>query len=408
MSSFDLLDKVPSEELHQAFTKFELNGKAYFGNSNDLESYDFTNSQNILTPLSIPGGVLRSGGQFCDVDISSSSCLHKIDDIVLSCDISNANATNPALVVPFPYILNRVEISFDGRVVETLYSDNLFTQTLMNTSEIIAQRAITEGFSTTTYGPDGVGIVALSQRNYQLPIHCNISKLFMPTTNSVRLRFYFNGGSAIMTSTSVATANDLSLVSLNVYLQGRLFSSDVKNMLVSRYRSASHISRGIIRRYQLINLGPTTSGVQVSQTLSAYTGTFCFLRMVLKATGATQENVCANNWKAFLNNTLIDSSGQAWAFQNIPDQLIRNVWIPSKYNTLTTTTVNMHELDFCVDPMGSFRYLKDSGSLFMDGRYLAKPTPAVTASGGLDLIICSLQECLVVQQPNGTIDIKEQ
>lgn len=409
MSSFDLLDKTPDESLHNPFEKFTIGGKTYYANSADLEQYDFTSCQNILSPLSFNSNILQTGGGFIDVDISGQTCVHHIDDLVLNMVVQNTSSTNPALLLPMPYVINRVEIQMNGgQNVETIYSQNIMTTTINSTDEINANRAISEGYDPATYGPDGTGILASSSRSYNMPLHSFLSKLFFPVVASCKLRIYFNGGSSVLTSASVATASNLIMQSFNIYLQGRCYAPHIVNMLIQRYRQATHISRGIIRRYQLINLGATTAGVQLSQTLSAFTGTFVYLRCLLLATGATQENQLPNNFKAWQNISLINSAGTPWSFQNIPQDLIRYVWNPSKYNSKATTVVNQLELDFAADPYASFKQMKDTGSLFMDGRYLLKPTPNVTAAGGLDLIVCSLQECLVCVNPNGSVEIKEQ
>ncbi len=407
-SSFDLLDKVDDSMLHEPFQEFKLaNGKSYFGNSGDLESYAFTNTYNVLTPLSLNSNLLANGGQYIDIDISGQSMVHRIDNLTLSVNIRNNNATNPALLLPLAYVLNRCEIMCDGAIKETIYSDNLFTQTILSTDELNSQSAIAEGYNPLTYGSDGTGVAALSSRTYSLNIHTFLNKLFMPTVNNARIRFYFNGGASILTTTSVATAGDLVVESLNIYLQGRVYDSEVKNMLIKRFRSGTHISRGIVRRQQIINLGATTAGVQLSQTLSAFTGSFIFLRCLLKNTGASNQSVLPAAYNAWRDISLIDSSGAPFAFQNIPQALIRNTWIPSKYNSKATTVVNMLEIDYSADPVNSFKTFRNAGVTFLDGKYLLKPTPATTVAGGQDLYILSCQETLIMQNPNGTVDVRE-
>lgn len=404
--NFELLNKVDPNLLHESYTEFKLGDKTYWGNNFDLSHPEYMNTYNILTPLSLNSNMLSSGGgQYCDVDVTGGSTVHKCDTLTLSVKIRNNNATNPAIVVPLSYILNRIEILTDGKTSESLYSDNLFLQSLLSSQEYINQAAKTEGFNPSTYGIDAAGIPALSSRTYSLNIHSFIQKLFLPTCNSIRLRFYFNGGSSIMSSTSVATANDLVCESLNVYLQGRVYNSDIKRQLVSRFRSATHISRGIIRRHQVISLGAVTASQEYSQTISSMTGNMVFLRVYMKTTGATQQNVLPNAQIAFQDISLLDSSGQAHGFQNIPAQLISNTFIPSKYMTLSTTVVPFLELDFSDSPREVFQYQNSRGTLFMDGRFLIKGRAA--ASGNFDLYCDSLQEVLVSQLPNGQINIQE-
>lgn len=403
--NFELLNKVDPDLLHESYTEFKLGDKTYWGNNFDLSHPDYYNVVNILTPLSLNSNMLVNGGAYVDVDITGGSTVHKCDTLSLSVTIRNNNATNPAIVVPLAYILNRIEILTDGRTTESLYSDNLFLQTCLSTDEQNAQSAKTEGYNPLTYGIDSVGIPALSSKTYSLNIHSFIQKLFLPVCNSIRLRFYFNGGSAIMSSTSVATANDLVCESLNVYLQGRVYDSDVKRQLVSRFRSATHISRCVIRRHQVISLGAVTSGAEWSQTISAMTGNMVFLRCYLKTTGATQQNVLPNAQIAFQDISLIDSSGSPYGFQSIPADLIKNTWMASKYMTRSTTILPFLELDFSDSPREVFQYQNSRGTLFMDGRYLIKGRAA--SSGNYDLFVDSLQECLVSQLPNGTINIQE-
>ena len=267
-------------------------------------------------------------------------------------------------------------------------------------NEKIAVDAVAQGFNPTTFAPDTTGIPANSTRSYQLEIHSAIQKLFIPTTNNLRIRCYF-AGPTMMQSTSTATIANLTVVSANLYLQGRVFEDSVANMLKKRFREGMHLSRGICRRMQTIPL-TSVSGSVFSQTLSAFTGHMLLYQFAMVPQGAQNESICPNNWKAFNWITLQDSAGKPYGLSQIPQDLIRYSLMPSKYNTSSTTQVNFLEIDFCDNPVLCYESMVNRGDRDDDGksRILVNPN----YSGNIDLTILSLQESLVVQHPSGRVE----
>lgn len=400
----DLLNKVDGLSLVEVFEKFNVGGKSYFARVSDLARMPYNASYAIVTPISFNQNILQSGG-YVDFDIPNN--LGKIDSIVFQMTVHNTDAVNALGLLPLEFLISRVEIMCNGSLKETIYSQNLYTSDILSTSEMNAQYALGNGYNAATYNV-AANIAASASKYLQSEIQCFLEKLYMSTLQNtqIRIRVYFNNGSSVITSTSPAAYTAAQVSNMNVYVRGREFTPEIKAKLDRRFLTDSHFSRVTLRRQQIINLGAVTAGTYVNQTLSAFTGHFNYLRLLLLPSGANQETQLAPSYVALSTVTLQDSGGRPWAFSDIPGQLILQSFMPQLYNTLATTVVNPYELDFCTDPVYTFNSGCNTGTLTMDGRFLLKFRSAANVANA-DLFILSLQEAVLIQQPSGEISVLE-
>ena len=402
----EIINKVDAISLVEQFTEFKVGNKNYFARTQDLEKMPYNSCASIITPISFNQNVLVNGG-YIDYDLSGTIC-HKIDSIVVQATIKNTDAVNALGLLPLQFLINRVEVFCNGSLKETIYSQNLYTSDILSTSEMNAQYALTNGYNASTYNVAS-NIAASGTKYLQTEIQCFLEKLYMPVLQNtqVRLRVYWNSGSSTITSTSPAAFTAIQMNNTNIYLRGREFTPEIKSRLDNRFRTDSHVSRCVLRRQQVLNVGAVSAGSYINQTLSAYTGSFYYLRVVVLPPGANQETQLGPSYQSLTSITLLDSGGRPWSFQDMPGQLILNSLMPQVYNTLATTVVNCYELGFASDPAYTFLTGRNTGDLRLDGRWQLKINPNFTNAGGADLYILSMQEAVLIQSPSSDIQVLE-
>lgn len=403
-----MADTIDVNEKTTPYVQMKLNdGSTAYVKEDSLDFYDYKSELNILNPVS--GQLSPTNSTYVDFDLNAAG-VHRIDNVFFSVTITNTDAVNAMLLMPLSFLINRVELLCNSATVATLYSQDLFTQTLMSDSEMLAVRGLAEGFvvnpSTGALTADTTTLAALASRTYSLPIHSFLSQAFMPIlkTNNAKIRVYFNAGSTLVQSTSVAAYTAISYGTPLVHIQGRVYGRKTLDRLMEEYRKAPHMARCIIRREQRINVGAVTGGSEYQQLLGALTGSYSLLRFSLLPSGAQQENQIA--YRQLSEISLFDSVGRPWSFAQISDALIRQQIIPSKNNTLITKANYLYELPFARDPVGAFQTNRSAGSVYMDGRWYIRFKPAAN-SAGVDLIINGHEYAVFRQDPDGSVKIMQ-
>lgn len=403
-----MADTIDVNEKTTPYVAMKLqDGSTAYVKQDSLDFYDYKSELNILNPVS--GQLSPTNSTYVDFDLNAAG-VHRIDNVFFSVTITNTDAVNALLLMPLSFLINRVELLCNSATVATLYSQDLFLQTLMSDSEMLAVRGLSEGFvvnpTTGALTADTTTLAALASRTYSLPIHSFLSQAFMPIlkTNNAKIRVYFNAGSTLVQSTSVAAYTSISYGTPLIHIQGRVYGRKTLERLMEEYRKAPHMARCIIRREQRINVGAVTAGSEYQQLLGALTGSYSLLRFSLLPSGAQQENQIA--YRQLSEISLFDSVGRPWSFAQISDALIRQQIIPSKNNTLIAKANYLYELPFARDPVGAFQTNRSAGSVYMDGRWYIRFKPAAN-SAGVDLIINGHEYAVFRQDPDGSVKIMQ-
>lgn len=382
-----------------------------YAKRDSLEFLDYSNDLSILLPVA--GQISATNASYIDFDLTNASS-HRFDNLFLEVPVSNSHATDLIIPMPLSFMINRVELLTNNSTVATMYSNDLFTQTLVSNTDTLINRGVSEGFSTSvglaTYGQisaDVIGVPAGTTRKYSLPIHSFLTQCFGPILkqNNFKVRVYFNQGNALIASfAGAATIANVVFGTATLYVQGRVYGRKTLDKLVEEYRKAPHIARTIIRRQQIINMGSVSAGVQYSQLLGSLTGAMSTLRVTLvdynSASPAT-----AFSYKQLNDLTLLDSAGKPWSFQSMPDSLLRQQVLCSKYDSVIDSHNFLYELPLGRDPLKTFQSNVSSGSLYMDGRWTLKFTPTANSANVVSLYVNAHEYAAVKQLPSGAIEI---
>lgn len=346
-------------------------GNTVYIKKDSLDYYDYQSTLNILNPVS--NSLSSTAGGYVDFDLTSAS-VNRVDNAFFTITIQNVNVADDLIMMPLPFVISRIELIANSNTVSTLYSQDLFLQTIRSDSETLFNRGISEGFEVDTVtgvlGPDTTAIAALGVRTYSLPIQSFLSQVFMPTlkTNNMRIRIYFNSGTALTVSTTTATFADISYLQPTLYLQGRVYGRKTLSRLYKEYVQFPHVSRIVLRRQQILPSQAMTGGSQYQQLLGALTGSYSTIRVSLIDSAITTSEINFA-YRQIQSLSLIDSVGRPWGFQDMPDALLRQQVLPSKYDTLISAANYLYELPLSRSPLASFQSNRESGSRYMDGRW---------------------------------------
>lgn len=384
-----------------------------YAKRDSLEFLDYSNDLSILLPVA--GNISATNASYVDFDLTNASA-HRFDNLFFEIPVSNTAPLLADLIIPMPlsFMIDRIELLTNNNTVATMYSNDLFTQTLVSNTDTLINRGVSEGFSTSvglsTYGTisqDVIGVPFGTTRKYSIPIHSFLTQCFGPILkqNNFKVRVHFNQGNALVASFGGAsTIANLVFGTPTLYVQGRVYGRKTLDKLMNEYRKAPHIARTIIRREQMINMGSVTAGVQYSQLLGSLTGAMSTLRVTLvdynSASPATKFA-----YKQLNNLTLLDSAGKPWSFQGLPDSLLRQQVMCSKYDTVIDSNNFLYELPLGRDPLKTFQSNVSSGSLYMDGRWTLKFTPTANSANVVSLYVNAHEYCAVRQNPTGSIEI---
>lgn len=401
-----MADTIDVNEATTRFVPMQTAAGLVYVKQDSLNFYDYKSELNVLNPVS--GQLTPLNSTYVDFDLNASG-VHRVDNAFFQVTITNTDGANALALVPLAFLISRVELLCNSATVATLYSQDLFLQTIMSDSEMLAVRGLSEGFTvnptTGVLSADTSTIAASASRTYSLPIHTFLTQAFMPIlkTNNMKFRIYFNSGTTLVQSTSVAAYTAISYSAPTLFIQGRCYGRKTLDRLLEEYRKAPHMARCIIRRQQIINVGAVTAGSQYQQLLGALTGSYSLVRFSLLPSGAQQEQQLA--YRQMNSISLIDSAGRPWSFQQMPDSLLRQQVIPSKNNTLIAKSNFIYELPFARDPVGAFQTNRSAGSIYMDGRFSVYIVPTATAAGGVDLYANAHEYAVFRQDPDGSIKI---
>lgn len=386
-----------------------------YAKRDSLEFFDYNSELNVLLPVA--GTINANNASYVDFDLTNTSC-HRYDNLFLEVPVTNTGAST-IVMMPLSFMISRIELLCQSATVATMYSYDLFTQTMVSDMDTLINRSVSEGFGINTLsGAIGVdtdvvsagyvaGVTAGSTRKYSLPIHSFLNQCFGPILkqNNFKVRVYFNQGNSLVASFGGATTiANVQFGTPTLYVQGRVYGRKTLERLLDEYRKAPHIARCIIRRQQIISLGSVTGSVQYSQLLGSLTGSMSTLRFSLvdynSAAPAT-----ALTPSALTEITLLDSSGRPWSFQSMPNSLLRQQVGPSKYQTAAFNGNYIYELPLCRSPLSAFQNNLSAGSLYMDGRWNVKFTPTANSTHVVNLYVNAHEYAICKQSPNGSIEI---
>lgn len=391
------IDEI-AEDKYLAVSRFNVNGsnKLVHRDSQRAPRQKFTIAN--ISPNNVPGNAFQSAGSFATFDISTDH-IHVPDQFTLKMDITNTDGTNTYTAMPAPYLISYIEVRIDSSVVETIYSDDLYKETLlMYNQEELEVRGPSMNIDPATYDANGA-IATSGSVSYYLPFRNCLSKsLFMPAvTNKVRLFVYFRNGPQ---EAGDGLASALQLDNLTLYLSGVRYSDVIANRLLNRYKASPHVVRSLVRRdgsVQVSNVETT----KFKQSLDSLTGKFAFFNLMLidqASTGSARYTPLE-----FSDITLLTSAGVPVNVQDLPETLLRNIFPSELLLGQGSSVKRVINYPLCDNPELTFCRRIASGYEQMNGKYNLQITPNLGASTNVNVSITAYQYCQIETTTNGTV-----
>lgn len=265
-----------------------------------------------------------------------------------------------------------------------------------------------------TAAPGATLVVRAKYRNFLAD-----SLYYFPVSQTEpRLRFYT--GNNIQTTHSAGIATVPTLVSVNTYLRGTMLDPDIRANLTQQYNNRVSMTRTIVYERQTFALN-ITDGIQVSdQLLTAITGTYAWLFVIVSESAPTQEKLYsdyrASNraiWKKLSDITLLDSNQRPWNFTNIPTSYLNNeVWGDHWKSAMT------FEKEIYLVPFSECCQLTrdrgvDNGTMYLDGNWTLRFTPQnvltynpIAVPQAAQLIVLGARVCHFSQTPRGGVSFE--
>lgn len=398
-------------------------GSYVYVKKDSLTYFDYYNNLNLINPTS--GSINPSVASFLDFDFLST-IVDRIDNLFFSVTISNSNA---AAIYPLPlqYQLNRIEIMFQGSTVATYYSPNLLFPLLESDTETLQAQGRASGFyiapadaAPITYGqllpeaasPQGFGAYGIAAttgvRTYTMPLNINFLNSIWCNklqNGNLRIRMYFNQGSALVTSTNTAYAS-LTYSNPVITVQGRTYSGKTRERINQEYNAAPHLARSSIARYMNSGLGTSiTAGTQYQVLLGALLGQFSKIDVQYYSASnpAVSEDVLKFN--TLRNISLINSAGVPYGYQQIDGTLIQQQIIPSKYDSSFSAFNPLYMFSFARNPLLTLVKSEQTGSYPLDGRASLYLVPNAAATTATTLIVVGQENVILKQNTDGSLEL---
>lgn len=198
--------------------------------------------------------ILQTGGtssifsgnqQQSDYILTNIDCLCHFEKMSVRLNITNNDATNPAILLPSQYLLNYFEVLLENGQVETVYNHNIFydnfylkrnDEEIYNTSNLYQS---TGGFNGTAYS-SGLTIPAggTSIVYVDLPNLFTKNQIFVKALAKdigIRCQWHSTG----MTSASLSTR--ISVSDADLLISGVKYSDYVQSQLLNRYKQIDHV-----------------------------------------------------------------------------------------------------------------------------------------------------------------------
>lgn len=403
-------------ETSNAYTRVEgPRGVAYVKNSS-LEFHNYSNQYSSIQPQNFT--VTSTNGSSVDIDLTS--CLSsRVRRIWLEVELRNNDAVNALHPVPLPFLLNQssaVQLLVNNQSAESMGQYDIWSWLMMQDFDYVAGQTKGMGFEFSGANnylvvADSVGIPANSSRKYTMELNIGaLKQIYFPivATNNVKLKIVFNAGNTLLTAADITAGRsvaDLAFVGLNVYTAGQKYAPAIESRITKQYREADHYCRVVCNRQLQLNLGPVTSGTYLTQILGALTGSQIKMSLMLVNTGATNEKVF--NFDPLTSVSLYDAGGRLYSFNDQSGSLISQQYGVCELDSLQSAFNNVYTLSFCKDVKSTVWNQSSSGSLYFNGKNKIVFKVGATVAGGEDLFVSTLEEKILVQFKNGSIQLFE-
>lgn len=400
-------------ETSNAYTRVEgPRGVAYVKNSS-LEFHNYSNQYSSIQPQNFT--VTATNGSSVDIDLTS--CISsRVRRIWLEVELRNSSLVSAIHPVPLPFMLNQssaVQLLVNNQSAESMGQYDIWSWLLMQDFDYVAGQTKGMGFEfagANDYNvvADSVGIPINSSRKYTMELNIGaLKQIYFPivATNNVKLKIVFNAGATLLTAADIALLPSLSFVGLNVYTAGQKYAPAIESRITKQYREADHYCRVVCNRQLQLNLGPVTSGTYLTQILGALTGSQIKMSLMLVNTGAVSEDVFA--FDPLTSVSLYDAGGRLYSFNDQSGSLISQQYAVCELDSLQSAFNNVYTLSFCKDVKSTVWNQSSSGSLYFNGKNKIVFKVGATVAGGEDMFISTLEEKILVQFKNGSIQLFE-
>lgn len=247
------------------------------------------------------------------------------------------------------------------------------------------------------------------------------SKFFFPSS-SVEPRIRVYTGNNIQTTTSLAFASTMTLISVNTFLRGVGYDSDVRRNLTQKYLQRTSITRCIVYERQTFSLLITSAQETTDSLLTALTGRYAWLMVILSQASPTQDNLYSSYasrdivngpyWKRLQDITLLDSNQNPWQFVKIPVPYLKNEVWGDHWRSALQLEKQIVCIPFSTCCQASRMRGADLGSKFLDGNWTLRFTPiqdaidVITPGMAAELIVLGARCALFSQTPGGGVNFR--
>lgn len=371
-----------------------------------------------------------------------ASLVHTLENATVELTIQNSDGTNAADLCHPSVWFPRIEIMSNGSASDAVIYDIMWYVKAMSgiSDEVRAQKAEVEFFNPNTARlVDGTTVTSVYKlNNYDTPAvpmfqlaksavgvvyaeyrtFLTESKLFFPSlTVEPRLRFYT--GNNILTIKSAATSAPL-LLTVNTFLRGTVYDGDVLNNLIGKYSRRSSITRVLVYERQTFSINITTGQATNDLLLTALSGTYAFLMVILTQYPFTQNEIYSDSaapdttngayWKQIVKVNLFDANQNAYNFTDVNSLYYKyNVW-PAHWQS----SLPFEKEIVCIPFTDCCQLAQDKGvdlgDQYMDGNWILRFTPntqppdnVITASMSAQCIVLGARVCTFTQLGSGGV-----
>lgn len=349
---------------------------------------------------------------------------------IIQLQITNGGASAATFIPAYLWFQSIQVMINGGQVLYTIYPENMMTDLMYLDAEKTQMVADMQNWVPGTYSseilapavapsasrPTGVTLAAGASRTFYIPLSTILDQTQFPISCSTPWRFRcFFATDILATTSALAATTLLQVTQAQMFVIGKEYSSQAKQVLVNQIKSGVHAFSGYVSEEQtiLISSGAVSANTTTNQTLSNCNGRYsqihCFLRQASAANELrNQQNYTTSavpSLYACDQITLYDSAGVPYYNVNLDNKLLKFATGLSKFDSNFYNVFEVYTFCFGESPQDSHDE-GARGDVYVNNQWHVQLRNLNALASGCELCVVGQKLVVIELSPSGSVEAR--